>query len=123
MLETVVYNIIKLEIIETGFIVSQIKLLPESKIFEGHFPENPVLPGVVSIQIISDLLSKTLNKKLYLNESQNIKFLKLIQPEKDNIIDVNIKYSEISESEIKVSAEILSKSSLCLKFAGKYQKK
>ena len=49
-------------------------------IFDGHFPGNPIVPGVCTIQIINELLERALGQKLRLANSSNIKFLQLITP-------------------------------------------
>ena len=48
--------------------------------YEGHFPGNPIVPGVCTIAIIKELLEKALEKKLVLKESKAVKFLGLINP-------------------------------------------
>jgi 3-hydroxyacyl-[acyl-carrier-protein] dehydratase len=49
-------------------------------IFRGHFPGNPIVPGVCTMAIIKALLEKALGKKLQLSESKTVKFLGLILP-------------------------------------------
>ncbi len=49
-------------------------------VFEGHFPGNPIVPGVCTIAIVKDFLSETTGKKLMLHEAKTIKFLGLINP-------------------------------------------
>lgn len=50
-------------------------------IFEGHFPGNPIVPGVCTMQMIGDLLAYTVQKKLRLTNAANIKYLQLITPD------------------------------------------
>ncbi|MCH5599874.1 hypothetical protein [Niabella ginsengisoli] len=50
------------------------------KIFEGHFPGQPVLPGVCQLQIVKELLEKGLNKTLFLSEASQCKFLQMVDP-------------------------------------------
>lgn len=56
-------------LIDSLFTIKEIKIAEESilsivsvdaghKIFEGHFPGQPVLPGVCQIQLIKELLEK-----------------------------------------------------------------
>lgn len=49
-------------------------------IFEGHFPDNPVVPGVCMMAIFSELLAKYFSARLFLKEASVIKFLQLIPP-------------------------------------------
>ena len=55
-------------------IESKVQLNASHKIFDGHFPGNPVTPGVVQIQIVKELLEKALEKEYVLKLS--IRFLK-----------------------------------------------
>ena len=49
-------------------------------IFSGHFPGNPIVPGVVQVQIIKDLMEKKFEQNLILSQAKNIKFLTSISP-------------------------------------------
>ena len=49
-------------------------------IFTGHFPGNPIVPGVTTIEILMALLEEALGLRLALQNAQNIKFLQLITP-------------------------------------------
>lgn len=49
-------------------------------IFEGHFPQQPVVPGVCTIQMIKELTEQALSKKLLLRSTGQVKFLQLILP-------------------------------------------
>jgi 3-hydroxyacyl-[acyl-carrier-protein] dehydratase len=50
-------------------------------IFNGHFPGNPILPGVCHIEIICDLLQLAFDRNFTLSKAKNIKFLNVVQPE------------------------------------------
>lgn len=50
-------------------------------IFEGHFPQQPVVPGVCTIQMIKELLEQALHKNLFLRSTGQVKFLQLILPD------------------------------------------
>jgi len=49
-------------------------------IFLGHFPGNPIVPGVTTMELMMDLLQQALAKKLELRSAHTIKFLQLITP-------------------------------------------
>src|SRR6188508_616692 len=50
-------------------------------IFNGHFPGNPIVPGVCTMQILNDLMERAIGQKLCLSTALNIKFLQLITPD------------------------------------------
>ncbi|HTN47062.1 MAG TPA: hypothetical protein VL098_11995 [Flavipsychrobacter sp.] len=50
-------------------------------IFSGHFPGQPVVPGVCMIQIVKELLEECMERKILLTQAPQVKFLQLITPE------------------------------------------
>ena len=49
-------------------------------IFNGHFPDNPVMPGVCMMQIIKEITEQIVGKKLFMQSASNIKFMAIINP-------------------------------------------
>jgi 3-hydroxyacyl-[acyl-carrier-protein] dehydratase len=56
----------------------------EHPIFNGHFPNFPVTPGVTLLQIIKNSLEHHLQMALALHSASNIKFLTLVNPYKQS---------------------------------------
>ena len=63
-------------------------------IFEGHFPGQPVVPGVCMMQIVRELLEQQTNRKLLLRQAAQVKFLRLITPEVSPEVQVSWTKSE-----------------------------
>jgi 3-hydroxyacyl-[acyl-carrier-protein] dehydratase len=61
-------------------IIAVIALNPEHPVFEGHFPGNPILPGVCTIQIVKEILEESFNEKFMLQKAANIKYLGFVSP-------------------------------------------
>jgi len=51
-----------------------------SDVFNGHFPDQPILPGVVMIEMTKRATQLVLEKELALVTAGNFKFLKMIDP-------------------------------------------
>ncbi len=100
-------------------LTSVITINPNNNIFDGHFPENPVLPGVVQLQIIKELLEKEFNKSLILTNGANIKYTSIIVPKKDEELQIKIGLTFI-EDRIKVNTIINNTNTTFLKFKGTY---
>ena len=77
-----------------SIITANICLNPNHKIFEGHFPSQPVTPGVVQMQIVKEILQRQLNRKFWLKSMKTCKFLQIIDPLKTPNITIEIKYSD-----------------------------
>lgn len=76
---------------------AKVKLHKEHDVFKGHFPGNPIMPGVCMIQIIKELTEKVTGKELFLSVASNVKFMAKINPEVNEVIDLNLKISEENE--------------------------
>lgn len=82
-------------------ILATVHLNKDHAIFKGHFPGNPVMPGVCMIQIIKELTEKSTGKNLFLAVSSNIKFMAIINPEKNPDLQLTI-YIKEENGEVKV---------------------
>ncbi len=88
------------------------------KVFDGHFPGNPIVPGVVQIQIMKDLLERALQKKVFLNRAKSIKFLNVIKPHEVGEVLFEIMFEQQSESSFKVKGVVKIKSQVYMKYSG-----
>ena len=72
-----------------GFAVS---INSEHEVFKGHFPQQPVVPGVFALQMIKECLEGSRNKKYRYCELMNGKFSCPIFPEpnKDILIECEL---------------------------------
>lgn len=94
------YKVISTENTDKG-ILSKVHLNKDHAIFKGHFPGNPVMPGVCMIQIIKELTENTTGKNLFLSVSSNIKFMAIINPEINPDLQLAIDITE-ENGEVKV---------------------
>lgn len=82
--------------------VASIFIHKEHPIFKGHFPNNPVMPGVCMIQIVKEITAKILARDLTMRTAKNIKFMELINPEKNSDLQLHLEIKTLSEDEIQV---------------------
>jgi|SRR5690554_5037228 len=82
-------------------ISARIQIDKDHDIFKGHFPGNPVMPGVCMIQIIKELTENTIQKDLFLTQASNIKFMSIINPEINLSLEISIDISE-EDGDVKV---------------------
>ena len=62
------------------------------EIFNGHFPGQPVVPGVCMMEMVKEFLQQVMGKRLWLRNAGNVKFLQLITP--DIQPEINISWKE-----------------------------
>lgn len=94
-------------VLETNFstdeLTAVVELNASHEIFKGHFPNNPVTPGVCMLQILKELTERAVNKKLFIKECTNVKFMALINPEINSVLDIAITLSD-NDSFYKIRA-------------------
>ncbi len=107
------YEIKSTEKTEEG-ISAKIHLDKDHEIFKGHFPGNPVMPGVCMIQIIKELTEQATGKYLFLSVSSNIKFMAIINPEKNPDLQLSIDIAD-ENGEVKVKNTTMFEDTVALK--------
>lgn len=90
-----------------GLLEAGISIHSNHAVFSGHFPDNPVTPGVVQIEIIKELLSVYYNRSLNLKSITNCKFLAILNPNIHPEVIVKIKCLLIEDGTIKISGSIV----------------
>ncbi len=83
-----------------------IHLLSEHKIFGGHFPGNPVLPGACTVQIIKETIEAVTGQLLLLTDAPVIKFQSFINPEIYNDLDIDLTISRSEVGRLNCSAVV-----------------
>jgi len=121
MLFPSLYQIQSITNVETNKFEAQIILDAKHEIFNGHFPNNPVMPGVCMMQIIKEITEQIIGCQVRLIESNNIKFMALINP----VVTPNLRLEfEIVaiENEIKVKNVTYFNDTVALKLSSLYSK-
>jgi len=85
-------------------------------IFQGHFPGNPVVPGVCQIHMITETLSEILGNRLFLTWADNVKFLSMINPVENP--DIYLELILLQNIEENVTASLGFQDKIFLKFKG-----
>lgn len=108
------YSIIQLTDADNT-VQATLQLNPAHRIFEGHFPGQPVVPGVCMIQMVKELLEMASGKTLMLNQADSIKFLSVINPVDAILVQAQVQYSEKQNNELQVTASLHCEERICLK--------
>jgi 3-hydroxyacyl-[acyl-carrier-protein] dehydratase len=96
-------------------------LNPDHPIYQGHFPGNPVVPGVCQIQMVKELVEKAVDHPLRLTLSDNIKFLSMINPLENPRLEFRILLKPLSDRLFSATASIISRTTVFLKFKGEFE--
>ncbi|MEA3437141.1 MAG: hypothetical protein U9R43_11790, partial [Thermodesulfobacteriota bacterium] len=69
---------------------------PDFPSFQGHFPDQPILPGIIQMAAVRSLAVKALNRQLVPSTTGRIKFRGFIQPKEQILITVNLKKHQMT---------------------------
>jgi 3-hydroxyacyl-[acyl-carrier-protein] dehydratase len=117
MLEGHFYTVVS-PVLEADSIRATLEINPAHEIFRGHFPGQPVVPGVCMMQIVKELLEKTTGKPLRLLHGQDLKFLSVIDPGKNNLVSAEANYNVLAAGDINITARLFFNEITFFKFKG-----
>ncbi len=106
---------------EAGKVQAEVKLNASHAIFKGHFPDNPVVPGVCLIQISKEMLEKSLNTTTQLIQSSQVKFLAVVDPTVDAVLQIAFDTKE-QDGLISANAAISAGEKVFFKFKGVFKR-
>jgi 3-hydroxyacyl-[acyl-carrier-protein] dehydratase len=92
------------------------------EIFKGHFPGNPIMPGVCMIQIIKELTEKITESTLMIQTLANVKFMALINPEKNPELRLELDITMTEDNLVKVKNTTYFNETVALKLSNVYKK-
>ena len=101
---------------------TKVKLNANHHIFDGHFPEIPIVPGVCMIQMIKEILTKIVNADLILTTSKIIKFQNLVNPKKNSELFFDYNINHINDNLISINTRIYYENITFCQFKGEFRK-
>jgi len=114
-----VYTINSIDSVSDTKLHAQVSIDKGHNVFEGHFPEKSVLPGVIELEIIKAVVSQFFNQDYRLQSIKNAKYLGMILPDEVNEFRVDVDYKKDDDS-LTVKALIFHEDKKFLKFSGKF---
>ncbi|WP_264531827.1 3-hydroxyacyl-ACP dehydratase [Flavobacterium sp. N502540] len=91
-------------------------------VFKGHFPGNPIMPGVCMIQIIKELTESISKSTLIMQTLSNVKFMALINPEVNPELRLELDIVTTEEDLVKVKNTTYFNDTVALKLSNVYKK-
>ena len=99
-------------------VTATLELNAAHAIFEGHFPGQPVVPGVCMMQMVKEVTERVLGRETRLVIADQLKFLALLVPADNSTLLMKLILTPRDEGETKVEAQLLRHSTCCFKFKG-----
>lgn len=99
-----------------------VELNEQHKIFTGHFPEQPVLPGACMLHMVKELLEAFFAKSLRLIKADDIRFSAMVDPRINKELTFSIQYNLTETQIINVNTKIVKKDdTVCCKLKASFK--
>lgn len=85
------YRVIHQKRTHDGDVEVEIKILDHAGWFDGHFPGNPVLPGIAQLAVVNDILKDALEKTVRIERVSRVRFKQMVRPMDTLLVIVKIK--------------------------------
>lgn len=115
MLRNNFYTILSKDYISENSFSATVTINEHHDIFNGHFPQNPVVPGVCMLQMVKDMLEDELQKPVQLKNIGNVKFTAVVNPVQNPELNIKITYEHSNNKTYKINSIISSKEVVFLK--------
>jgi 3-hydroxyacyl-[acyl-carrier-protein] dehydratase len=90
-------------------------------LFGGHFPGSPVLPGVCTLQIATELICSSIGKPYRLSKCENLKFIRLVVPGTETLLDYAMRISREESGALSVHCTVTAAGEEVFKMKGRYE--
>lgn len=67
-----------------------ITMLPDHRVYQGHFPGNPITPGVMTLRMIRECVETMVNKPLHYAAIKNCRFAAVIRPNDKLLLNIDL---------------------------------
>jgi 3-hydroxyacyl-[acyl-carrier-protein] dehydratase len=116
------YKVISIENTAENKYLVLILINKNHDVFKGHFPGNPIMPGVCMMQIIKELTEQITASSLFMQSLSNVKFMALINPFNTPKLRLELDVSITETDLVKVKNVTYFDETLALKLSSVYRK-
>ena len=74
------YSLLSLKKNTDNTLSASVTVGDDSPWFSGHFPDNPILPGIAQLNIIAEVIALSRQENLCIKTLRRVKFKKIVQP-------------------------------------------
>jgi len=99
------YTVLSSESSDASAWTVQIELNPEHLIYKGHFPGQPVVPGVCLLQLIKECAEDIRLQKLQITQVSSCKFLSAVNPMETPRLSMALTFKDAEEGKFQLLAE------------------
>ncbi len=79
------YSIVSIENLD-GVHSTTLRINNQHELYKGHFPDRPVTPGVILMQLFKEEAERVSKTNLQLDKASNVKFTAVVDPNCDDLL-------------------------------------
>ncbi len=112
------YTLLNVEAQDENTAVYHLALRPDCDIYRGHFPGNPVCPGVCNMQTIKECVEKFSERHLRATFVKQCRLTTLATPTTCKELDVKVSVQAKDETTLAVVATISDANNIYMEYKG-----
>lgn len=120
MLKNKIYTLEALDTSAPEELKAEVRIIRDHPVFDGHFPGNPVLPGVCTVQIIKELLEEALQRPMRMIRAGSIKYLGFINPDMHPVLQFRLAVKQGNADHVIVNAGVYFEGTVLCSFKGEF---
>ena len=105
-------------IAEKDVTLFSLTLLPDYHAYAGHFPGNPVSPGVCNIQLIKECAEQLVSKRLFLAFIAKCRFSAVLTPQSTPRLQLRMRIANCESDEFTIHATLFNDAITYIEFKG-----
>ncbi len=99
------YSLLSLKKNADSTLSAQVTVSDGSPWFTGHFPDNPILPGIAQLNMIAEVIALARQENLCIKALRRVKFKKIVQPGERLEIHVSTK-AKTNQYTFRITSEM-----------------
>ena len=103
---------------DDAMVTFHVALLPDCDVYRGHFPGNPVCPGVCCMQMIRECAETFLGKSLHQPTVSQCRFVTLMTPAACPEVDIKMEILAATGSAFTVKATVSDSDNIYMEYKG-----
>jgi 3-hydroxyacyl-[acyl-carrier-protein] dehydratase len=104
-----------------GTLMTLLHLRIPHRIFDGHFPGRPVLPGACLVQLVEELAASVAGREVRLIRAGQVKFITMVDPVRDGSVAMTLTGKEQTSGEWQITADGINAGTTCFRFKGVFR--
>ena len=99
------YSLVKVDRISSNEIIMYTEVLPDSPWFSGHFPGDPILPGIAQLEMALDGIRQLRKKNLKISGLRKVRFKQFIRPNDKIKIKVVLREGDVLSYSFRIMVD------------------